>query len=120
LLFDAHLPATYESYRTFRLAWKGEPHTTPAVTAASSGSGSKRRTVVYVSWNGATEVAGWQLLAGSSSKTLSAVTSVGRNGFETKIALPAAAAGAPAAAYVQVQALNAAGAVIGSSRVTKL
>ena len=53
LLFDAHLPAAYESYRTFRQAWSGQPSTPPAL-AVVKGAGTHAATVLYASWNGAT------------------------------------------------------------------
>ncbi len=71
---------------------------------------------MYASWNGATEVASWRVLAGSSSGALAPAGGAARTSFETAIALPAA----PAGGYVAVQALNSAGAVIGTSRTVKI
>jgi hypothetical protein len=109
LLFDAHLPATYESYRAYRLSWSGHPSEPPAlaIARASAGSGA----TVYASWNGATEVASWRVLAGSSPARLALASAAARSGFETAISLHSL----PAGSYVQVQALNGAGAVIGTS-----
>jgi len=109
LLFDAHLPSTYESYRAYRLPWSGQPSEPPAlaVVRPKAGRGAK----VYASWNGATQVASWRVLAGPSPSNLVAVASAPRSGFETALAVPDLAAGA----YVAVQALDAAGAVIGAS-----
>jgi hypothetical protein len=84
LLFDAGFPPTVESYRAFRFPWKGEPQTRPAVVA-ESGDGDKVE--VYVSWNGATEVATCQVLAGPGPDELGPVGSVPRNGFETAVTL---------------------------------
>src|SRR5215212_5985333 len=61
LLFDASFPPVVESYRAFRFPWKGESQTRPAVVA-ESGEGDEVK--LYVSWNGATEVATWRVLAG--------------------------------------------------------
>jgi hypothetical protein len=78
--------------------------------------------VVYASWNGATEVASWRVLAGSSPTTLAPVSNAPKTGFETAIPLSAAATGATAAAtatagpYFAVEALDSAAAVIGTSR----
>jgi hypothetical protein len=126
VLFNAHLPPDWESYRTYALPWTGQPVEPPAVAVVppspSSGSGAAGGTggagggpVVYASWNGATEVASWRVLAGSSPTTLSPAGSAARAGFETAIQLPPAAAGF----YVAVQALNGSGAVIGTSRMIK-
>jgi hypothetical protein len=65
---------------------------------------------VYASWNGATGVASWRLLAGASPSTLSTVASAARSGFETTVSTPGPAA------YVAVQALNEAGAVMSTSQ----
>jgi hypothetical protein len=114
LLFDAHLPATYESYRAYRLAWSADPTEPPAIAAVRSPAG--RGATVYVSWNGATGVASWRVLAGSSPNSLTPAGQAPRRGFESAVPLPSAAAGS----YVQAQAVDASGAVIGASRVERL
>jgi hypothetical protein len=113
LLFDAHLPSKYESYRAYRLPWSGEPTSRPALAAARAPSG--RGLVVYASWNGATDVASWRVLTGASPGSLIAAGAAPRGGFETAVAVAGAAPGS----YVQVQALNAAGTVIGASAVKR-
>jgi hypothetical protein len=65
---------------------------------------------VYASWNGATEVRAWRVLAGSAGGALATVGTAARSGFETEI---------PVAArydHFEVQALSASGQVIGASR----
>src|SRR5215216_2576816 len=74
------LPPEVESYRAFRFPWKGEPQTRPAVVA-ETGRGDEVR--IYVSWNGATEVATWRVLAGPGPDKLELVGSFPRAGFET-------------------------------------
>jgi hypothetical protein len=44
---------------------------------------------VYASWNGATEVATWQVWAGPSPDRLEAAAASPRNGFETAITMSA-------------------------------
>jgi hypothetical protein len=110
VLFNAHLPPDWESYRTFVLPWSGHP-TQPPALAAEASTGTHAGTTAYVSWNGATEVASWQVLAGSTPTTLKPVASSARTGFETAIPVP----GAPVGGYLAAQALNASGAVIGTS-----
>ncbi len=61
LLFDAHLPAHWESYRVYRESWSGRPSTRPAFALSRAGA----KATVYASWNGATEVARWRVLGGS-------------------------------------------------------
>ena len=112
LVFDAHLPAKTESYRSYRFPWSAQPTNGPAIAVAPR-SGSAPTTTVYASWNGATTVASWQVLGGTSNATLAPVASVPRVGFETTISVP----GAPA--YVAVQALDAVGNVLGTSHVIK-
>src|SRR5262249_17784090 len=65
-LFDAPLPTGWESYRAFRQDWSATPATPPAFALARSGS----HATVYASWNGATAVASWRVLAGSSPASL--------------------------------------------------
>ena len=40
---------------------------------------------LYASWNGATEVTAWQVLAGPGPEELQVIESVPRHGFETVI-----------------------------------
>jgi hypothetical protein len=105
IVYDAQLPAGENSYRIYREPWAGQPSEAPALSATTSGA----TTTVYASWNGATTLASWQLLAGASAAHLSVVASAPRTGFETTLS-------APAAAFVQVRALSASGKVIGSSK----
>jgi len=108
LLLDAHFPVHDESYRAYRFTWSGKPAHAPgfAFVAAAGGAGT-----VYASWNGATEVASWKLLAGASASSLSTVAQVPRSGFETAIPVPAGTVGP----YVAVQALGAAGQLLATS-----
>ncbi len=110
LLLDAHFPPHDESYRAFRLPWTGTPAHAPTFAFQSGGTGAG---TVYASWNGATLVASWRLLAGASAASLATVAVVPRSGFETAIAMPAGTVGP----YVAVQALGAAGQVLGTSAV---
>jgi hypothetical protein len=83
LLFDARFPSEGESYRAFRSPWKGLPKDRPAAVAEF---GSEDRVTLYASWNGATEVASWEILAGPGPDGLEPVGSAPRKGFETAIA----------------------------------
>jgi hypothetical protein len=107
LLFDAHMPGSYESYRGYRFEWTGAPAGAPAV--AASPVSSTAPVTVYASWNGDTRTALWRLLAGASPTTLTPVASAPRRGFETALTTPGAAP------YVAVQALDAAGDLLGTS-----
>ena len=114
VLFNAHLPPDWESYRAYVLPWSGQPADPPAVAAVPS-PGAHGGATVYASWNGATEVASWRVLAGSTRETLTPVSSAAKTGFETAIPLPAGSTGP----YVAVQALDGSGAVIRASPTVK-
>ena len=110
LLFDAGFPPEVESYRAFRFPWKGLPEDSPAV-AAESGSGDE--VTIYVSWNGATEVATWQVLAGPGPDKLKPAGSVPRKGFETAVTLNT---NEP---YVAAKAKDGSGRILGASQAVK-
>jgi hypothetical protein len=105
MLFDAVLGAKYQSYRAFRLPWTGLPAEAPAIAVTGHG----RQRTVYASWNGATEVHAWQLLAGSPTSGLTPVASARSLGFES--ALHTASTGP----LLAVQALDSAGTPLGRS-----
>ncbi len=105
IVYDAQLPRGENSYRVYRLPWAAQPLEPPALAATTTGA----TTTAYASWNGATTVASWQLLSGSSATGLTPVATVSRSGFETAIAVPAAP-------FVEVHALSASGKVIGTSK----
>jgi len=105
VLFDATLGKNVQDFRTYSSPWSAHPTSTPSLAVQSQGGGVS----VDASWNGATEVASWQVLAGSSPASLTLATSAPKRGFQTSIAL------ASTPAYLAVQALNSAGAVIGRS-----
>jgi hypothetical protein len=110
LTFDMQVATPTSTYRAFRYQWNAQPVTAPALVAATPGKSS---TELYASWNGATTVAGWRVLAGTSAKTLATVATVAATGFETAISAPTTAA------FLRVQALSASGAVLSSSAVIK-
>jgi hypothetical protein len=94
------------SYRAYRHEWTAHPTTAPAVAAKTERGGVR----VFASWNGATEVRRWRVLAAADSA--SAVQPAGEvavSGFETSLLVPSAA-------RVAVQALDASGQVLATSR----
>ena len=113
LLFDAHLPPSWESYRVYRQAWSA-----PArwCRRPSRSRARARAATVYASWNGATEVASWRVLAGTSAQTLAPRRR--RAAARLRDGDRAARRRRPAR-FVQVQALDATGAVLGASAVPK-
>lgn len=106
LVWDAIVAGTTNSYRAYRFAWTGTPVGSPSVAAAPGAGGT---TTVYASWNGATTIASWRVLAGASPSALSAVGSGSFSGFESAMTI----AGQPA--YLAVQALDGSGNVLGTS-----
>ncbi len=133
LLYEGELPGPNLTYRATLHEWTGQPTTPPAGAARTSAG----RTTVYASWNGATQLSSWRVLAGSGSVTgsgsatgsssaagsgsatgsgsssgtggMTAVASAPKSGFETAIALPRSYAS------YEVEALDASGKVIGTS-----
>jgi hypothetical protein len=101
ILLDLRFGHGADSYRAYRYGWIGRPATRPAVAIY--------RGRVYVSWNGATEVARWQILAGRDRSRLRAFRTIRKRGFET--ALPA-----PATPWLAVRALDRKGRTLGTSR----
>lgn len=82
LLVDGQFNSETRSYRTFLADWSGRPTDKPAMVARSNdGSGF----LIYASWNGATEISHWTVLAGSDPASLQPVGSQPWTGFETTI-----------------------------------
>jgi len=111
LLFDAAFPAEGESYRAFRFPWDGQPQDEPVV-AAEAGTGEE--VTVYASWNGATEVAEWEVLAGPEADQLQPIGSASRKGFETAITVQTEET------YVGIRAKNSTGKVLSTIRALEV
>jgi len=106
LLLEANFPGHDLSYRSTLQQWVGLPLTSPAGAARQTGA----TTTVYASWNGATQVVSWRVLAGASASRLAVVKATAKSGFETAIPVPAGYSS------FKLQALDASGRVIGTSR----
>jgi hypothetical protein len=106
LLFDARFTSNTSSYRAFKFAWTGQPSAPPSIAVANNNDGT---TKVFASWNGATTVSSWQVLAGTSPGSMVPLVGAQKRGFETTIT---AATGAP---YFAVQALDSKGHVLATS-----
>ena len=76
-------PVPDESYRAFVKRWTGKPLYGPSAAAQKKGN----KATVYASWNGATNVARWRVLAGRTPRHLAIVATKARSGFETAIGL---------------------------------
>jgi hypothetical protein len=112
LLYDAHWQGSYQSYRAYRFPWAGTPSEPPLLALAPPASPGAPATA-YASWNGATAIVSWRVLAGPSPTQLTPVAQAPKSGFQTAIATPGPAA------YVAAQALDGAGAVLGTSQTVK-
>jgi arylsulfotransferase ASST len=108
VLFDAYFGQgkppgkDADSYRAYRFAWRGHPADRPVVVVAGD--------TAYSSWNGATDVVRWQVLAGRAAGQLKPVQTVAKNGFETPIRLKSSAA------FYAVKAIGRDGKVLGTSQ----
>jgi hypothetical protein len=107
-LIDGHFVDENPSYRAFLEPWDATPTDPPAIAYSRTSQGM----TVYASWNGATNVSEWRVLAGSRSGALTVVGSMRWTGFETAIPVPAAP-------YAAVQALNPLGRVLATSRTIR-
>ncbi|HEV7585574.1 MAG TPA: arylsulfotransferase family protein [Solirubrobacteraceae bacterium] len=124
IVYDAQLPAGEFSYRSYRLPWAAQPTQPPAVLARSEPAKApacppgltcpspRMMVTVYASWNGATTVAFWQVLAGKSAAHLKPVARKPKTGFETAIQVTPTS-------FFQVRALSASGSVLGASKVVR-
>jgi hypothetical protein len=108
LLFDGRIARGNDTYRAFRFPWSGRPAGAPKAVATTKGG----KTTVRASWNGATGVASWQVLAGAAATGLTVVSTVPNGGFET-------AASIPAAGYVAMRAVGPGGSVLATSAAVR-
>jgi EmrB/QacA subfamily drug resistance transporter len=107
LLLDGVFPGPDLSYRANQIPdWTGLPLYPPSGAARQRGNA----TTVYASWNGATQVTTWRVLAGPDPGDLAAVATRPMSGFETAIPV------GPGYRAFKLQALDAKGRVIGTSR----
>jgi len=111
LLHDWRLPKEKQSYRAFRFEWSGKPSAGPSLVVDSESSNS----MAYVSWNGATEVRAWRLKTGTTSDSLEPdIDTIEKTGFETEIPVDTSSG------FLAVEALDASGAVIGTTKTVEL
>jgi hypothetical protein len=85
VISDVNLGPKHDSYRTYRYPWRGQPADSPVLAARRD----QRRgdSVLYVSWNGATDVTHWIVSTGAHPSALKPAGIASRRGFETAIAL---------------------------------
>ena len=103
-LFEGEFSNHVQSYRAYRFHWTGFPQQRPAIAIRKSNQ--RRRDDLFVSWNGATRVYKWRVLA-AASKTgpfKKARSSVHWASFQTEISIPLSAG-----RWFEVQALDSSG-----------
>ena len=105
LLLEGEFPQPDQTYRATLNEWVGLPLAKPAGAARSAGGA----TTVYASWNGATKLASWRVLAVTGSNRLRAVARAPKSGFETAIPVPAGYQS------FELEALDTGGRVLASS-----
>ena len=110
VLLDATLGKNVQDFKTFLSPWSGQPRTAPSLAALPASAGA---VTVAASWNGATRVVSWRVLAGPTPSTLAPALTALKTGFETTIA---AHTKGP---YLAVQALDQSGAILGTSATVK-
>jgi hypothetical protein len=109
--FESHIkPTNDDTYRAYRLPWQNATAENKPDVKAYSG---KNGTDVYVSWNGATNVAQWIVQSGSDPAHMDKVGESGWEDFETKIHID----GSPK--YVRVKGLSAGGTLLGDTVTVK-
>jgi hypothetical protein len=107
-LFSGHFKTPpLQFYRAYRFQWWGQPVTPPSISLAST----RLYATVYASWNGATGVASWRVLAGRSPTSLAPVGLFRSDGFETAMRVRGVQP------YFAVQALGGTGQLLGTSAV---
>jgi hypothetical protein len=105
VVWAAQLAEGNDNYRAYRDRWVGRPATRPAAVAERRDGA----VIVTASWNGATDVARWELLAGDDAEALRPAGSVSKRGFETPMRVR------QPARWLAARAIDASGAVLASS-----
>lgn len=111
---SAEIPDALDNYRAYKLDWSATPWWDPVIAPKLS---FEDELVVYVSWNGATEVAGWVVRGAEtdmSDKSQVLATSR-RTGFETKLTI-----GWPNYQYIWADAMDRKRNVLRSTEVVNL
>jgi hypothetical protein len=112
MIYDAAMPKGDITYRALKSKWTGLPGTKAIGIAVKKVSG---KAIVWASWNGATKVAKWKVLAGKTKGKVNKAAGTGtKTSFETEIHA------SNLGPYFKVEALDSHGHVLGTSKVTKL
>ena len=107
-LLDGHFRLGTSSYRAYRFAWTGHPLYPPSLAVEPGPDGTTR---LFASWNGATQVATWEVLVGQRRSDLIPLSAQDSRGFQTTLALR------DQPRFFAVDALDAHGNVLNRSKV---
>ncbi len=112
ITFDAVFPdSAISSYRAYKAPWHGIPRQRPAIASQPLlEGGTPGGMTVWASWNGASNIANWRVLAGPDEGNLTEVATHPWENLETEITV-----GDKYGAVVQVEALDRTGKVLGKS-----
>lgn len=99
--------ALTDTYRAYKAKWHATPTSKPLVDAQAAAG----KVTVSMSWNGATEVAKWRIVGGTSAEDLGEVGNVTWNDLESSGTF------STTATKFKVEALDAKGKVLGTSDV---
>ncbi|KAF1347044.1 hypothetical protein BDV97DRAFT_231687 [Delphinella strobiligena] len=117
---------TADNYRSMKVNWTGFPTWNPSIAAGSSIQApspllnntlprNAPNDTAYFSWNGATEIKSWLVLASKESQNLTSIsnlwTELPKLGFETSVQI------GTAARYIRVVALGANSTILAASAV---
>ncbi|ORY64023.1 ASST-domain-containing protein [Pseudomassariella vexata] len=99
-------------YRAFKMDWVGKPSWDPSIASVIEPYGGSK---VAVSWNGATEIASWELYTGDTQTTVTELShTIKKTGFETIMVI------GPGPKYARATALDKDGHVLGKTPVIDL
>jgi hypothetical protein len=109
VVLDGRFISQTASYRAYRFVWSATPAAPPDLVGSASGG----QMTLNMSWNGATNVASWRVLGGSSATALFDIRTVPKTSFETTTTVPQQP-------YAEVQALDSSGHVLGTSAAVNI
>ncbi|KAJ5175680.1 arylsulfotransferase [Penicillium canariense] len=109
------VPDALDNYRAYKMDWSATPWWDPAIAARKSWKGEL---VVYVSWNGATEVANWVVRGAAHDLHVNrgeVLAESRRTGFETKLTV-----GKTVWRYLWAEAMDHQGNILRSTSIVDL
>ncbi|KAF5027191.1 hypothetical protein F66182_679 [Fusarium sp. NRRL 66182] len=113
------LDADMSVYRAWKMDWIGRPPWGPSIASSPPGE-TTSNTVIYLSWNGDTQVHRWEVYAGQDERNVTSsrrlIANSTRSGFETEIWLE----GSSHPRFARAVAVGKNGKVLGSTATVDL